>query len=132
MFEQITDKRIKDAVKVVNNLVAVFTKAGFTKDNDEIELKTIIKVLTGMINSINEVYKSKEAVEHINTEEIPEPDKNTGIRTPEKIKTDKKEENTYSDTRTKEELPEHSNISSEFEEKEGIPEKHLRFHFKDE
>ena len=70
-----------------------------------------------MINSINEVYKSKEAVEHINTEEIPEPDKNTGIRTPEKIKTDKKEENTYSDTSTKEELPEHSNISSEFEEK---------------
>ena len=31
--------------KAYNNLVAVFTKAGFTKDNDEIELKTIIKGL---------------------------------------------------------------------------------------
>jgi hypothetical protein len=120
--------------KGYDDLVAVFVKAGFTRDNEEIELKTIIKVLTGKINSINEVYKGTqgETEEIIQEEEISGIIKDPVINTPEKIETGKEQENTYSDTITKEGFSTAPNISDEFEEKDQLQEKHLRFHFKDE
>jgi len=120
--------------KGYDDLVSVFVNAGFTKDNQEIELKTIIKVLTGKIKSISEVYKGTYAdiEEYKPEEEVAEIAKDTVIQTPEIVEPAKEEENTFSDTSTKEELPSVSNISDEFEETVQIPEKHLRFHFKDE
>jgi len=116
--------------KGYNDIVNLFSNAGFTKGDEEIELKTIIKVLTGKINSINEVYKSTEVAEQKTEEVIDEPVKDTIIHTPEKK--EYSEENTYSDTSIKADLPDETNISNEFEEKEEIGEKHLRFYFKDE
>jgi len=120
--------------KGYEDLVALFVRAGFTKDNEEIELKTIIKVLTGKINSINEVYKeSEEDADEIKQEEdINEITNDTVINTPEKFEPVKEQENAYSDTSTKEDIPAAPSISDEFEEKDGLHEKHLRFHFKDE
>jgi hypothetical protein len=120
--------------KGYDDLVAVFVKAGFTKDNEEIELKTIIKILTGKINSINEVYKGseEEKEEILRDEDISERIKTPVINTSEKIGPVKEQENTYSDTSTKEDFPVVQNISDEFEETGQLREKHLRFHFKDE
>jgi hypothetical protein len=118
--------------KGYTDLINLFKKAGFNNDNEEIELKTIIKIFTGKINNINEVYKNNEPVEKKPAEEIPVPVKETAIYTPEKTTKEPEETNTYSDTSTKEETPVQQGISNEFEEKEDIPEKHLRFHFKDD
>lgn len=117
--------------KGYTDLIDLFKNAGFKNDNEEIELKTIIKVFTGKINSASEVYKSVEAVETKPADDAPEPVKDTVIHTPEK--TEKEEPaNTYSDTSTKDNMFVPQSISNEFEEKLEIPEKHLRFHFKDE
>jgi hypothetical protein len=117
--------------KGYTDLIDLFRNAGFNNDNDEIELKTIIKVFTGKINNVSEVYKSAEVIETKPAETVPEPVEDTVIHTPEK--TEKPEPaNTYSDNSTKDEMFAPQSISNEFEEKEEIPEKHLRFHFKDE
>jgi hypothetical protein len=117
--------------KGYTDLINLFKNAGFNNDNEEIELKTIIKVFTGKINSSSEVYKSAEVVETRPAEDEHEPVSDTVIHTPEK--TEKPEPaNTYSDTSTKDDMFVPQSISNEFEEKEEIPEKHLRFHFKDE
>ncbi|MCX6158903.1 MAG: hypothetical protein WCK13_01380 [Ignavibacteriota bacterium] len=117
--------------KGYTDLIDLFINAGFNNDNEEIELKTIIKVFTGKINNVSEVYKSAEVVETAPAEEVRIPVKDTVIHTPEK--TEREEPvNTYSDTSTKDYMFVPQSISSEFEEKEEIPEKHLRFHFKDD
>jgi hypothetical protein len=117
--------------KGYTDTIDLFKNAGFKNDNEEIELKTIIKVFTGKINSASEVYKSAETIETKPADEAPEPVKDTVIHTPEK--TEKPEPaNTYSDTSTKDNMFVPQSISNEFEEKLVIPEKHLRFHFKDE
>jgi hypothetical protein len=118
--------------KGFNDLIALFSKAGFTKDNEEIELKTIIKVLTGKINSAKEIYKGSVETEQKPVEEIKEVVKEGPVVVPEKIEETDKEERLYSDNSTTEDLSTLSGISEEFEEKEEIPEKHLRFYFKDE
>jgi hypothetical protein len=117
--------------KGYTDLINLFKNAGLGNDNEEIELKTIIKVFTGKINNVNEVYKNTEPVEQKPAEEIPAPVEETVIYTPEKTEKETPA-NTYSDTSTKEETPVQQGISNEFEEKEEIPEKHLRFHFKDD
>jgi len=118
--------------KGYNDLIALFNNAGFINDNEEIELKTIIKVLTGKIRNIKEAYKNTETLEQKPAKEIAEAPKEEEIQTPEKSGYHKEEENIYSDNSTKEDLPPALDISNDFEEKKEIPEKHLRFHFKDE
>ncbi len=117
--------------KGYSDLVTMFRDAGFTNVDEEVELKTIIKVLTGKINSISEVFKNIGTIEKIPGEEIIDAPK-AEIFTPETTGSYKKEENAYSDNSTKEDIPAPLNISNEFEDSEEIPKKHLRFHFKEE
>lgn len=127
--------------KGYNDLIDMFNKAGISNDDEEIELKTIIKVITGKINNIKEVYKHEDipAVQTLDVEPVP-PEKGAEILAPEsppempaKETVSKKEPvNTFSNTSTKEDMFVPQSISNEFEEKEEIPEKHLRFHFKDD
>lgn len=117
--------------KEYTDLIDLFKNAGFNNDNEEIELKTIIKVFTGKINNVSEVYRAEEPVETMPAEDIPPPVTDRIIPEPEKTETPEPI-NTFSDTGTKDDIFVHQSISSEFVEKEEIPEKHLRFHFKDE
>ncbi len=126
--------------KSYNDLTDKFNKAGISNDDEEIELKTIIKVLTGKINNINEVYKPETLPPVSKQEEPPQQIKDTVIFVPEKPAEDMKPESfvktepvsTFSDTSTNEDTSDVQSISNEFVEKEEIPEKHLRFHFKDD
>lgn len=138
--------------KGFNDILELFKEAGYTEDSEELDLKTIIKIITGKIKEVN--LSKSEIVSGIYTASSENSPKESGEKKPvekfkdkeqnpqeEKISTEIKPirvssregyDNTFENTSTKEEQPEPQKISSEFIEKEELGEKHLRFYFKEE
>lgn len=139
------DKGFKDVIDM-------FTDAGFTNDNEELDLKTLIKVISGKIKEVN-LPKSEissvittaaveatlnEPQETVTAVDFSKSDSKTDAETinpeikPIRHSSRVGYDNTFENTSTKEEQPEPQKISGEFIEKEELGEKHLRFYFKEE
>lgn len=140
--------------KGFNDILELFNEAGYIKDDDEPDLKTIIKIITGKIKEVNLPRTEVIAEQDKEAEDSADMQKETEIKsiiTDNKLNTPERErtiinpeattektssrvgyENTFEDTSTKEEHIDTEKISNEFIEREELGEKHLRFHFKDE
>ena len=119
--------------KGFSDIVKMFKDAGITDDNDELELKSAIKIISGKVKEGN--IGTNET--HTHHTEIVEEDtiihtETEGATTEESSETEDRGAITYEKIVTPEEKGEETGIAGEFEEKEEDNKDHIRFHFKED
>lgn len=119
------DKGYKDIVKM-------FYEAGISDDNDELELKTAIKIITGKVKetglSSEEINSPKKEIEEDN---VLYTEKNETV-IEETAESKPIIENDFEGTSTTIEKETEHTISDEFEEKEKDDEHHIKYLFKED
>lgn len=127
--------------KGFTDIVKMFKDAGITDDNDELELKTVIKIITGKVKETRLSAEEKnsppkklhnEIHNEIKIEDTIIYTENSEALTKEKSESNQTKENNFEGTATTGVIIEEHGIADEFEEKEKDNEDHIKFRFKED
>lgn len=123
--------------KGFTDIVKMFKDAGITDDNDELELKTVIKIITGKVKETRLSAEEKNSPPKKLHNEIKAEDtiiytENIEAITEEKAESNQTKENNFESTSATGEIIEGHGIADEFEEKEKDNEDHIKFRFKED
>ncbi|MFA7361711.1 MAG: hypothetical protein WC139_11815 [Candidatus Kapaibacterium sp.] len=122
--------------KGFTDIVKMFKDAGITDDNDELELKTVIKIITGKVRETRLSPEGKNSPPKNIHNEIKTDDtiiykENNEAITEEKAESNHTKKNNFEEAATTGVIEEHG-IADEFEEKEKDNEDHIKFRFKED